>query len=322
MIGIYEDDFLGFLKQHLSPVKTTSTNIICRCPFCELRENKNHYHLYISLEAPIFHCFHCEKGGVVPKLLKQLTGRDVSEKYVNDSLLKEKVKQKLETPLSYEKKIIFPPLNESNFKWKTLYINHRLKYPNFPIQNLKGLVFDINKFIEINSIPVDPKLFRMKEYLQTNFVGFATNRGNKLVLRNIDNKSDFRYFKLDIKQDSFLDYYKLSGGNYFSNNVVFAEGIFDILVEHIFDNLNLRSSSKLYAAGLSTSYSSLLKSIVFNEQIFKLNVSILSDSGIPISKYKELKQYNEHLIESLVVYYNKAGKDFAETPVVPERIVI
>ena len=322
MIGIYEDSFLEFLKQYLSPARVTSSNIICRCCFCELKESKKHYHLYISLESPIFHCFRCEKGGVVAKLLKQLAGRDVSDKYVNETILKEKVKQKLEAPSIHEKKIIIPPLNESNFKSKAMYINHRLKYPSFSLQNLKGLVFDVNKFIEDNNIVVDQKLLRLKDYLHTNFVGFITDRGNKLILRNIDKTSDFRYFKLDIKNENFLDYYKLIGGSYFSNNVVLAEGIFDILSEYMFDNLNLRSSAKLYAAGLSTSYQSLLKSIVFNEQLFKLNVFILSDSGIPISKYKDLKHYNEHLIESLVVFYNKAGKDFAETPVVPERFVV
>ncbi len=321
MIGIYEDSFRPFLEKYISPVKIRSKNIIARCPWCEMKAEKKHYHLYISLEAPIFHCFHCEKGGVVPKLLQCLTGKDLSSEYVNEVVLKEKIKTKSELPFE-GKKTIIPLLLEDNFKWKSAYVKNRLKNPNFSLQNLKGLVFDVNKFIEDNNVVIDPKLFRLRDYLQSNFVGFLTERGTKLVLRNIDSQSDFRYFKLDVRDDLFLDYYLLKGGNFFGNTVVLAEGIFDILHEYTHDNLNLRSSCKLYAAGLSKSYPTLLKSLVFNEQIFKMNVIVLSDSEVELKTYNFLRKVMNHTIESLTVYYNKGKKDFAETPVCPERYVI
>ncbi|GAG02610.1 unnamed protein product, partial [marine sediment metagenome] len=58
MIGIYQDSFKQFLEDNLGEVKETSKNFIVPCPWCELDEDKDHYHMYISTEAPIFHCFH------------------------------------------------------------------------------------------------------------------------------------------------------------------------------------------------------------------------------------------------------------------------
>jgi hypothetical protein len=92
MIGIYKDSFINFLKENLGePVKVKSKEIICRCPWCELGKNKTHYHLYISLTSPIFHCFHgeCQTSGTIKKLILKLTGIDTSDKYVDREKIKE-----------------------------------------------------------------------------------------------------------------------------------------------------------------------------------------------------------------------------------------
>ena len=117
----------------------------------------------------------------------------------------------------------------------------------------------------------------------------------------------------------FLDYYSLPGHSPKSNKIVLAEGIFDIFTEQIYDFLNIKHEIRLYASVLSSKYAELIKSIVYHEQLFRPDVIILSDNGINEEYYKKIKFFNQHIINTLTVYYNKTGKDFNETPVTPVR---
>lgn len=327
MIGIYEDSFINYLKEYLGDrVKPTSKNLIVPCPWCEYNEkNKKHYHLYISLEAPIFHCFHadCQKSGTLAKLFNKLSGNDTSEKYID----KEKVKQiqkadiKLNIPIKRED-LIIPSLKEDYFKAKSFYLKGRLKYSIQNLNTIKGLIFDVEEFININKIPIDDRLVKIKPYLQSNFIGFLTENESVVMLRNIDDSAEFRFFKLFIIPTPFIDYYKLPGGNYNSNHVVIGEGIFDIFNEQIYDYINLKKDVKLYAAALSTSFPALIKSLVFYEKIYRINLSILSDRGMSLDYYKKIKKYNSHIIDKMEVYYNKVAKDFGENTVSVEKFVL
>lgn len=321
MIGIYQDSFMTYLSSHFgNNIKVTSKNIIIPCPWCEYQQNKDHYHMYISLEVPIFHCFHaeCEAKGVLGKLLKRLEGKDISEVFVDKNTLKG-LKNRREVFSDKEKEIniILPTLEPKKFMLKELYLRKRLKFAPIESATVKGLVYDINEFIEINKIPVDEKLFRMREYLQSSFVGFLTENKSTLICRNIDDSQTFRYYKMKIKEGNFLDYYRLRGGNPTSKKIVLAEGIFDIFSEHIYDSLKIKEEVKLYASALSSKYEALVKSIVFHEQIFRPEIVILSDKGITQGYYKKLDKYNEHIIDKIKVYYNKSGKDFNDFPVIP-----
>jgi hypothetical protein len=174
----------------------------------------------------------------------------------------------------------------------------------------------------MNDIIVDETLFRLKDYLQSNFVGFLTENNSTVIFRNIDSSHSLRFYKLKIQQSNFLDYYKLPGNNKNSKKIVLAEGIFDIFTEHIFDTLNIKNDVKLYASALSSKYISLVHSIIFHEQVFQPDIIILSDRGIGINYYKKIKKYNKHIINRLEVYYNKTGKDFNDTPVTPIKYAI
>jgi hypothetical protein len=326
MIGIYQDNFIDYLKQYLGDsIKVSSKDIIAPCPFCEYNEKKKHYHLYIFLDTPVFHCFHagCNKSGSIAKLCNKLEGSDTSEKYIDKDKIKENQKQNIKLSLPVESKpIILPEIMDDTFKLKGLYIKGRLKYSIQNLKSIKGLIFDSNEFIRLNNIKLDDRLLRVKDYLQTNFVGFLSEHNSVVVFRNIDEKSEFKFFKLYINQTRYLDYYKLYGGDYNSNHVVIAEGIFDIFNEHIFDYTNLKKKVKLYAAGLSTSYDQLIKSLVFNEKIYRIEVSILSDRGIDLNYYRKIKKYNSHIIDKMEVYYNKVAKDFGETSESIEKYII
>ena len=326
MIGIYQDSFIDYLEDKLGTTKTSAKNIILPCPWCEYQTKKNHYHMYISLEAPIFHCFHanCEQSGTLRKFLKRLEGHDISEKFVDKKQFDEIVKKR-EIFVDKEQDkmhIIVPKLDRKRFVEKELYIKKRLKFANMPTTKIKGLIYDLEKFIEVNHIPVDETLFRLKEYLQYNFVGFLTENNSTVIFRNIDHSHEMSFYKLKIQQANFLDYYKLPGNSPQSNKIVLAEGIFDIFSEHIFDSLNIKNDVKLYASALSSKYLSLIHSIIFHEQVFQPEIIILSDRGIQKKYYETMKHFNKHIIDKLTVYYNKAGKDFNDTPVMPVKFVI
>jgi len=324
MIGIYQDNFIDFLRENLGDkIKISSKNIIVPCPWCEYGKQKPHYHLYISLEAPIFHCFYagCEVGGILSKFLKKIQGYDISDTFIDKDKIKE-VKQDFSKYEEKERRVIIPELEERKFPYKAFYLKKRLKFSNINLLTVKGLIFDIDKFIEVNDIAVEPSLFRVKDYLHSNFVGFLTEHSSLVMLRNVDERSSFPFFKLRIHENPFIDYYQLSGRNQQSNKIVLSEGIFDIFSEHIFDNLNMKNDVRLYASVLSSKFSSLIKSVVFYEQIFQPEVIILSDNKVSLNYYRKLKEVVRHLISKLDVYFNKTGKDFNNTPVNPLRFVI
>lgn len=325
MIGIYKDEFIDYLKANLgiNRVKITSKNIIVSCPYCEYQQDKDHYHLNIGLEAPIFHCFHasCEKGGTIKKLIRKIEGHDISENFIDKNTLEKFKKKKILANDEVKKlDVILPEINSGTFPLKKLYIKKRLNFSNIPFSTIKGLIYDIEKFININQIPVDQNLFRIKSYLHSNFVGFLTENKSMVILRNIDEKSPFRHSKVIVQRSNFIDYYKLMGNKIDSTHIVLAEGIFDIFTSKIFDFLN--TDIRLYASVLSSNYPSIIQSIVFNELIFRPNVTILSDNGIPLGYYKKLKKYNKHIINKLIVYYNKTGKDFNSKHINPVKYLI
>jgi hypothetical protein len=326
MIGIYLDEFRDYLKDALGHIKITNRNIIVPCPFCEYQKEKSHYHLYIALDAPIFHCFHagCEESGILKKLIQRIEGHDISESFIDADKLKEFRKKRDVFVDQDEKlqKIFLPDLKTYKYPNKELYIKKRFKFSNIPLERVDGLIFDVFEFIKVNRIPVGESLFRIQEYLESNFVGFLTNHGTTAIFRNIDHSHTMKFYKLKIQFSTFLDYYKLYGSAPKSKKIVLAEGIFDIFSAQIFDHLNIRDSVKLYASALSSKYTSLIQSIIFYEQIFKPDVVILSDNGIEVDYYKKMKKYNSHIFNTLTVYYNKAGKDFNDSPLIPVKEVI
>lgn len=325
MIGIFYDQFVDFLRSYLGdPVRVKSRNIICRCPWCEVSSNKKHYHLNISTEAPIFHCFYagCNKSGTISTLIKKIIGKDTSENYIDFSKVKELSKSNINLETSkILPSVCIPKFEPDQFPYKSLYVKSRLKFSNISLSSIKGLVFDINKFFQMNeSLISDPQSLRLKQFFHENFVGFLTENNSILILRNINSRSKFRYSKIKLFPTMFFDYYKLNG-NCNNNHIILGEGIFDIFAEHIFNSLGLKDSARLYATALSTSYGELIRSIVYHEQIFRVDVSILSDSDVKIYYYQKLKR-SSPCIRKMDVYYNKRGKDFNDTPVLAERIVL
>ena len=325
MIGIYQDNFIEYLERHVGDrVVTHTRNIVMPCPYCgEINEDKDHYHLWISTEAPIFHCFRggCEKGGMLGKLIMTLEGHDISDKFFDKKAfdaIPKTFKDKDDEKFSIQT----PTLEPDKFRLKEEYIRRRIKFANKSSRNIKGLIYDVFRFIEENPIEVTDKLNRLMPYLQDSFVGFLTEHGSTVMFRNIDSSSEFKFFKLKIVETNFQDYYRIPGGNPRATKVVLAEGIFDILSEQIYDTINIKDDVLLYASVLSSKFLSLIQSIVYYEQIFRPKIVILSDRGISLEYYKKLKKYNPHIIDTMEVYYNKTGKDFNDLPLIPTKFVV
>jgi len=326
-LGIYNDGFLEYLRDNLGePVKHNIKDIVAPCPWCDVNLNTGKTHLWISKEAPIFHCFRatCERSGFIKTLFKEISGTDTSSSFVDRKKVSQYAKQKVEFEknIFIPKNITLPEIRYGEYPEKEFYLKQRFKFSDVRLNQIPGLVFDIHEFVRLNKLELDPKIQKFQHYLHTNFVGFLTEYKSTLILRNIDRGSDFRYYKLRVQESKFMDFYKLNGFSKLSNIVVIAEGIFDIFTEHIYDKLNLKKSCRLYASALSSKFSSLIKSIVFHEMIFKPEIHILSDNGIPLENYEKLKYYNKHIIDKMVVYYNRTGKDFNDTPLVLDYFII
>ena len=339
---IYKESFINLLRDMFGPkrikLKSSNGDIIIPCPYCESGMNKSHYHCYIKKDEPIFHCFYCHESGTINRLVKDLTGshKDLSS-FIVDSKLKE-IKEgggysywkrhgnnkgnstlvpNLISPSQRKgKELYLPPLGD--FKLKRIYLQGRLGYLIEP-EEIPGLVFDIISFVNNNNVLVKNRT--LLPYFQSNFIGFVTKHKTKLILRNINSSSSFRYYKMDLVDFSWplLDYYEIDGGDRtFSNStIILAEGIFDILSEKLIDSTGLYKSARLYACGLSTSYTSLLESVCYDEQLFQVDLRILSDDNIPKYYYEKWLRRVKHLIKSCHIYYNSKGKDFNTFPLHP-----
>lgn len=327
MIGIYDDSFVSYLRETLRcEPKIRTKNIVVRCPWCELRDKKE-YNLWISTEAPIFKCFSggCGKKGLLKQVFTVLNGTDILSRFVDEETQRNIVKQniiEIRNKTTEVSKIHLPPLREDFFKEKSMFVKRRLKYYNVPLTNINGLIFDIETFVKQNNITVSDKIANIMPFLNNNFIGFLSKHKSVVVLRNIDPSSSFKHFKLEVQKTRFLDYYQLNSFSKESNEIVASEGIFDILTEHIFDSTGIKKDVRLYAASFSTSYNELFKSLAFHEQLFRMKIHVLSDRDIHLNFYKKIKRENNHLIESMNVYYNKTGKDFNDSPCLPVKYVI
>lgn len=326
MIGIYEDKFIDYLKRNLGYTKITGKNIVVPCIYCEYPKQKEHYHLHIGLYEPIFHCFHggCDKSGTIRKLISAIHGHDISGQFVNKKHFENLKQKKLEQIDKIYDDFILPELSPNRFPLKCMYIRKRMKFLDLSLENIGGLIFDIDAFMSLNKIWVTDKLAKLLPYLQNNFVGFIMRHGGYIIFRNIDKNSAFRYYKYPLQETPFLDYYMIKGSKPDSQVVVLAEGIFDILTERHFDHLGIADETKLFASVNAANYVNLMKSIIFHEKVFTPRWIILSDHGIKLSYFRILKKKHPYLFikgESLV-YYNKNGKDFNDTPVIGEKFII
>lgn len=311
------------LRKNNLYIKQTQKNIVAICPVCGDHPDPNKKgHLYISTnpDFPVYHCFFQDCKGPIIKLVKDLTGNDkkiIKEIGIQDNpqVKNKTTKFKLEKKRSIKFQI--PSIEHGSFLNKRFYIKARTgKEP----EEIGDLIFNFSDFFNRNNLNnirnhyINDNMF---DELHNKFVGFLTKHHTKLICRRTNNDCNFKFMKFDLQCDKFslLDYYNIKGGNPNSDTIVLAEGPFDVLKESSNDTLGIKNSVRLYASGQSFSYSALLKSVCFDEQLFRVKVIILSDRDKDEHYYNKFKYENRHILKSVKIFYNKLGKDFGSPKV-------
>jgi len=324
-------DYIGIRKileekTGLAKFNSGKTNIISYCPWCELDSTKNHGHLYLECidnqnQMPVFHCFKCEdvnkSKGTLVKLLRYL--RIDPRKYISEDILNSKSSER---NYDYYKKSLTVhkhKINTQNFdlyRLKKQYIISRLGY-EYNIDRIPRLIFNIREFLRENKIDLKDKN-RFIDYYEKSFIGFVSDDGTMMILRNIDNNSPYRYVKLALVENKnfFKDLYTIKSGQTKkgSNTIILCEGIFDLLVA--INNIELqevKNKSCIWASVLGCGYMNAISSALDRCKLTSSNVIILSDRDKNENYYWKIKKHPSVL--NLEVNWNKYNKDFGKLPI-------
>lgn len=301
-------------------------NIISTCSYCgDHPKPEKRGHLYISLnpEMPTVHCFYCNHSATINNLVKLVTGsRKVADNILPQAELNRlRNKHKRIKPKSKTTRFDTEKVEYNSFLVKRNFIKTRT-FHKLEIDDIPNLIFDFERFFIKNNIkPTGAKGFLTDweiDIIKNQFVGFLSRHHTLIFGRNITN-SEYGFKKMILQNTTtgLLDYWYLNGGDPLSDTVVLAEGNFDILGEYSINSIGLKGNVRIFAAGNSFSYSALLKSVCFDENLFKCNVIILSDNDKKPEFYNKFRRENQHIIKSLKIWYNTRGSDFGDYPIVP-----
>ena len=305
-------------------ISTGGKNVIASCPICgDHPDSRKKNHLYISTEKNVFHCFYGGCKGSTTNLLKRLESEElIKDIFTKDELAVTKPGYgglvKTGTLVRDLIKYEIPKIDTSQFPLKTAYVKRRTNYLS-DIESIPGLIFDILKFVEINKIKIDENVFDLK-FMHDNFIGVLMNNCTQLWLRCLIDDTPLKFSKIILQEDplELVDYYSIPGGNINSNRIVITEGFFNCLGEYYTDSLKIRNNVKEYISSQGFDiFSSVLKSYMFNNEMFDIEVVVLSDQDKPISKYIDVVENNEHVLNNLEIYYNKGKKDFGTFDIIP-----
>jgi hypothetical protein len=185
------------------------------------------------------------------------------------------------------------------------------------------MILDFEKFFSINRLDLvgDGKLISQKEMdiLCQCHVGFLSNNHTTIYTRSYSDEIWMKFKKVILQDDNLhlLDYWSLPGGDPSSDTLILSEGNFDIIGEYVTNSLQLKDKVRLFASGNSFSYTSLLKSVCYNEDLYKCNVVILSDDDKKPQWYNKFKRDSAHIINNIDIWANKNGNDFGTFPINP-----
>lgn len=312
--------------------KENTKNIICKCIYCGDHSDVNKQgHLYVSVnpEYPVTHCFLCNSANPLTKFIYDISGnKKTSEEIISKEELESAIQNKRSGNVNFIPKLDkyeLPEIKLGAFKYKDEYIKKRSNNLKTPL-DFDNLIFDFRSFFILNDL-TDFVTNMIGEngvnQLQDKMVGFITKNNSMITCRNIDPKDSFKFRKLILQKTkhNMLDYVEFKGGNPNSNRIVLCEGVFDAIGEMSVNSLNLFEKVRLYAAGLSYSYPTLLKSVCFDNSLFEVDVVILSDRNIDTNYYKKFKTSSNHVINNMRIYYNNnTGGDFGSFPIKPIEV--
>jgi len=325
------DRLRQILKDKNLYVKENSKNIIAICPICGDHPNPaKKGHLWISTDPsiPVAHCFIGNHPAVtINQLIYDITGdKGISESIISKEEIKKSQKEASIKRSNKLKEFEIPELSAKAHQRKEWYIRKRSNN-QLTSKDIPNLIFDFKEFFNCNHLQnvAEEKVGTFIDILQKNYIGIVTRNNTMLWCRNCDSSAIYKFQKIVLQESSLslLDYIYLPGGDPASDKVVLAEGPFDIIGEYATDSLRLRSKARIYAAGLSFSYPALLKSVCYDETLFRSSVTILSDDNKKPYLYKKLKRQHAYLINKVKLFYNNhPGGDFGSFPVKPFEVRI
>jgi len=325
------DKLKEILVQSKIYLKDKPKNFLCKCPYCgDHKDPKKQGHLYVSKNSaiPVAHCWFCGYAVQIPKLISDLTGDKtiantvISEEEVQENYKKQK---KISAKKRFEEYKV-PQLDTDSFATKRMYIRKRTNNL-IDIEKIPGLVFNFLEFFKINNLDIVGEKNTITnleaDLLQKNFVGFLSEHNTTLYCRNCDESASFKFKKVPLQVETYgmLDYWAIKNEEFNGDIAVLTEGNFNALGEYLTNSLNIKHRVRVYASGNTYSYSSLLKSVCFDNSMFKVSVVILSDNDKSKKDYSWFLHENNHIIKDCRIYVNKSGKDFGVYPQIPMQIL-
>jgi len=324
------DKLRDILKEHNLYKKDTTNgkNIIAICPICsDHPDPRKKGHMYISTDPsiPLAHCFYSNCVLTISELVKKLTG---SRNKANEVITREEEKsakytsKKIRKHKDRTRTYKIPELHTDSFPYKRLYVRKRCRN-RLTLEELPNLIVDFKSYISSNGLDIvgqgkilsDQEMDLLCQY----HVGFLSRHHTTIYTRSFRDDLWLKFKKVALQDDNLhmLDYWSIPGGDPSSDTNVLSEGNFDIREEYVSDTLKIKDKVRLYASGNSFSYSSLLKSVCFDENLYKCNVVILSDNDKRPEWYRKFKTENSHVIQKIDIWANKSGKDFGSFPIRP-----
>ena len=321
-------DKLILLKDILSPLtisqKSNDRELIVKCPYCgdkndSRHEITGHYHMYISVEKGLFHCFLCGHSGNIKQLitdnkdklnLSNENIKELSRYYIFPSLHKSIPIRNLAT-VNLDIKEYIEKLNIDNNGLQHLYDRIKIKEKD----NKQFLYHIVNSRIIIPSnstyIPFKPKM----EYILRNShyvipLGFYS--GIQLYLPHNDPK----YILLSVNKD--IPTYIYFGNTVNPSKIYIVEGIFDGL--KLYNILNMDPNIMILVLTGKTKTKSIIyiiKSLKIKnysniEYIFALDSDLNEQEYIRLVNIFKNSYYSTHYKISILKWKDKQYKDIGE----------
>ena len=299
---------INHLKTISAYYKEQGGEIIMFCQYCDdaTRQKANHGHLYVSKTAPVFNCFRCSSSGNLIRLLID-TGFSDDEilNYLAQFIKYKTVKDYYKTKKKITKlKQIQDDITRKNLEFERTYPDKFEIYRSYLFSRL-GLV-DFSQFL------ISPSFFNNK--LSCTF----TNSDNEdVALRLIEPYKDYRYH---LNQDTSTKYYFQEKNFEKYSRIVLAEGPFDILNLHLYND---KFKNSYYIALNGKKYSGAMESLIMEEFLVgEVQFDLVFDNDV--SNYKTYlyrakllaKQYNPNI--QIKGWKAIIGKDTGDFPVVTE----
>lgn len=327
-------DRLRVMLHNIFPeAKDVSSNreITINCPLCEREGNPDTgKHMYISLgldnKPPMFNCFkRTGHSGLLTKYnLEQLSNHS---QYI-DTVLMDEIENYNKAMSNYgrlqsirEQRTCLIVPESKKYKNKLNYLSTRLGIQFNPDMCRENkIILSLYEFLYNNYINTYTMDKRSMDKLDKDFIGFLTNTGTSIIMRNITDIGS-RYIKYNIIENSSTSYYILPSeiDIYKPIEAHIAEGPFDIL--SILHNLkNGNRKNKVYASIGSKAYLNLIKYLLVDIGLVDFVLHVYIDKNIESGILSTLKKYLYPIDIEIIIHINmyNGEKDYG----VPKHHII